>query len=81
MFISNMNKLDESQDAMQILVQHMLDENSASTPHLIHLSTLISQCSYRTLFHGILPQAFLELVNNDSLYAHRIVSKITLQYL
>ena len=80
-FISNISNLDGNQDVMQILVQHMLDENSASPPRLINLSTCIIQCSYRALCHGILPQAFLELVNNDSLSTHRIVSKITLQHL
>ena len=40
-FVSNGIKLDANQDAIQVLLQHMLDETSAPPPHLAQLLTFI----------------------------------------
>ena len=75
-FIDVMSKLVCDQDTMQVLLQRMLDEPSSSQPHLVHLSSCFNQHSLRTLWHGIFPAEFVELINKDFLTAHRIVVKI-----
>ena len=76
-----MGRIDDNQEAMQVLIQHMLDELSPSPPNLVHLSSCFKQCYLRALWNGIFPQDVVTLIHNDRLTTHRIVSKIMVLYL